>query len=206
MSPDDGTDAEKRYNTIKRHENIKMTSSESLLGFKRRFDHSLDTFTSVGHDRPIDELLVFRFMDALDESRFNFFKIERFNWSRTVPPIALLPATVEEAFHAAFTHRTASLSGSTSSATAFVASSKKTPKPSSKPAAKASSYKALVRAASAPPSAARELSRLKKCHPQLSKPMTTQVIFLSLMMTLSPLLCLMTLLSLMTWCLWTLYL
>ena len=45
------------------------------------------------------------------------------------------------------------------------------------------------------------VSRLRICHPRLSQPMTTQFIFLSMMMTLSPLLCLMTLLSLMTWCL-----
>ena len=88
LSPDDGSDAEKRYNTIKRHEALKMTSSENLLEFKRRFDHSLEAFTSVALPRPSDELLVLRFMDALDDSRFNGFKIERSNWSRTVPPIA----------------------------------------------------------------------------------------------------------------------
>jgi hypothetical protein len=93
-------------------------------------------------------------MDSLDNTRFNAFKVERFNWSRTVPSIAPLPATLEEALHAASTHRTVSISGSINSATAFVVGSKKAPKPSSKPASKAPSSKALARAAAAPPPAA----------------------------------------------------
>ena len=121
LSPDDGSDAEKRYNTIKRHESLKMYPSESLLDFKRRFDHSLEAFSSVGLDLPNEEVLVFRFMDALDDGRFNIFKVERFNWSRTVPPMAPLPSSVSEAFHAASTHRSVTSGYATNSATAFYA-------------------------------------------------------------------------------------
>ena len=111
LSPDDGSDAEKRYHTTKRHESLKMASTESLLDFKRRFDHSLEAYTAVGLTRPSEEILVFRFMDALEDSRFNPFKIERYNWSRTNPPISPLPLSLQKVYLAASTHRTASLSG-----------------------------------------------------------------------------------------------
>jgi hypothetical protein len=124
LSPDDGSDAEKRYNTIRRHESLKMNSSESLLDFKRRFDHSLEAFDAMGLIHPIDEVLVFRFMEGLDDARFNHFKIERFNWSRTIPPIAPLPATVTEAFQAASTFRSVSVSNDISTATAFFVNNK----------------------------------------------------------------------------------
>jgi hypothetical protein len=53
-----------------------MTPSENLLEFKRRFDNSLEAFTSVALPQPSEKLLELRFMDALDDSRFNGFKIE----------------------------------------------------------------------------------------------------------------------------------
>jgi hypothetical protein len=107
-------------------------------------------------------------MDALDDSRFNGFMIERSNWSRTVPTIAPLPTTVEEAFHAASTHRSASIIGPSSSATAFVVGSKKALEPSAKPAAKTSS-KAPARAA-APPSAAPPFSTSSKLKAYPTRP------------------------------------
>jgi len=118
LSPDTGVNGLNEEQTRMRYERLHQYSGETILDFKRRFQHALDAMKSVGLPAIPPTSIATRFIINLDNSRYASFKAEITNWAKN--GIKPYPQTLEEAFESASTYKDASPSAPTTTGTAYV--------------------------------------------------------------------------------------
>jgi hypothetical protein len=104
LAPDTGVEELNQEQTRIRYEDLKQYPGESILDYRRRFQHAVDAMHAVGIAAVPDRSLAARFIINLD-NKYGAFKADLANWSKN--GIKAYPQTLEAAFESASTYREA---------------------------------------------------------------------------------------------------
>ena len=117
LAPDTGVVELYQEQTRMRYENVKQYSGETILDYKRRFQHAIDAMTAVGIPIMAQSSIAARFIINLDNNRYGAYKADVTNWAKN--SIKSYPNTLEIAFESASTYKEATSSVSASSGSAY---------------------------------------------------------------------------------------